>query len=299
VIFSVYTIINLTVITIGQMMLILGDPAAFPLFAVASILVSLAVLPVALTNAPAPAPVANVHIRIRRLYESSPVGFVGALAVGLANGAFWALAPVFAQTKASQFGTTGIAIFMSTAVFAGAIGQWPLGWLSDRIDRRKVIMIACIGAALSGLGMGVFAGIWEQTIFIFTFFFGLFAFPLYALSTAHMNDSVEAGGFVEASSGLLLLYATGAVFGPMVAAAAMHFMEPQGLFLYTALVHAAMAAFAAHRMRQRVKPIEENRVPFVDSFRIAHTVLSIDPLELRPEEDDSEETTTTPLRTEP
>ncbi|MDH3476243.1 MAG: MFS transporter [Rhodospirillales bacterium] len=288
-VFSIYTIINLTVVTVGQMMLTLGSPTAFPLFAVASILVSLAALPVALTNAPAPAPIATVQIRVRRLYQSSPVGFAGALAVGLANGSFWSLAPVFAQSNIFIVGTTGIALFMSTAVIAGAAGQWPLGRLSDKIDRRKVIVITCAGAALSGIGMSIFSDNWEQAVFVFSFLFGIFAFPLYSLCAAHMNDAVETGGFVEASSGLLLLYATGAVFGPLMASATMRFTGPEGLFLYTSAVHAVMAIFAVYRMRQRARPPEEAREPFADSIRVAQTVATLDPLGKSPEGEDSEQ----------
>lgn len=294
VVFSVYTIINLTVTSVGQMMLMLGNPAAFPLFAIASVLVSLAALPVALTVAPAPAPIVEVQIRIRHLYETSPIGFVGALAVGLTNGAFWALAPVFAQSGTFGFGTTGIAIFMSTVVIAGAIGQWPLGRLSDRIDRRKVIFFACIGAALSGFGMSAFSHMWEQAVFVFAILFGIFAFPLYALCAAHLNDSVETGGFVEASSGLLLLYAVGAIFGPLIASVSMRFVEPQGLFLFTSLVHTALATFAAYRMRRNTRPIEDDRVPFAKSMLVAHTISVLDPTAQTPEEDDSDETVTPP-----
>jgi MFS family permease len=124
------------------------------------------------------------------------------MVVGLVNGWFWSLDPVFAQGKSVESDTTAIAIFVITAVIAGAIGQWPLGQLSDKIDRRKVIVAACLGAAIA---MNLFLDEWSQAIFSFSILFGIFAFPLYALCAAHMNDSVEPGGFVEASSGLLLL----------------------------------------------------------------------------------------------
>ncbi len=286
-VFSIYTIINLTVVTIGQMILTLGSPTDFPLFAVTAILISLAALPVSLTTSHAPRPIAAVKIRLGHLYRSSPVGSVGCLAVGLANGPFWALGPVFAQSNVFVVGTTGIALFMSTAVIAGAVGQWPLGRLSDRIDRRKVITITCAGATLSGLGMAIFANRWESAVFGFAMLFGVFAFPLYALCAAHMNDSVEEGGFVEASSGLLMLYAAGAVIGPVVASGAMGLVGPNGLFLFTAAVHAAMALFALHRMRQHARPDADGREPFADSARIAQTVSALDPLGVPAEEQDS------------
>ena len=285
-VFSIYTIINLIVLTIGQMMLTLADPKAFPLFAVASILVSLAALPVALTTAPAPAPIASVKIRVRYLYNASPVGFVGALVVGLANGSFWSLAPVFAQSNGAVVGASGIAMFMSIAVIAGAMGQWPFGRLSDKIDRRKVIVIICVGAAVMGLGMAAFGHRWENAAYLFSFLFGVFAFPLYAICAAHMNDSIEAGGFVEASGGLLLLYATGAVIGPVVASVMMGFIGPGGLYIFMAAAHIAMTAFTIYRIGRRARRSDADREPFADSIRIAQTVAPIDPIPEATDKDD-------------
>jgi MFS family permease len=260
------------------MMLTLADPKAFPLFAVASILVSIAALPVALTKSPAPAPIASVQIRIRYLFKSSPVGVVGALVVGFANGSFWSLAPVFAQSNSAVAGTSGIATFMSISVIAGAMAQWPFGWLSDRIDRRKVIVIVCVGAAAMGIGMAVLGQRWENAAYVFSFLFGLFAFPLYAICAAHMNDSVEEGGFVEAAGGLLLLYGTGAVIGPILASASMRLVGGEGLYFFTAVAHMAMAGFAIYRLGRRERRPEAEREPFADSVRIAQTVATIDPL---------------------
>ena len=285
-VFSIYTIINLIVLTIGQMMLTLADPKAFPLFAVASILVSLAALPVALTKAPAPAPIASVKIRVRYLFNASPVGFIGALVVGLANGSFWSLAPVFAQTNSAVVGASGIAMFMSISVIAGAMGQWPFGRLSDKIDRRKVIVIICVGAAVMGLGMAALGHRWENAAYLFSFLFGVFAFPLYAICAAHMNDSIEAGGFVEASGGLLLLYATGAVIGPVVASVMMGFIGPGGLYIFMAAAHIAMTAFTIYRIGRRARRSDADREPFADSIRIAQTVAPIDPIPEATDKDD-------------
>ncbi|MGE5768499.1 MAG: MFS transporter, partial [Bacteroidota bacterium] len=201
-IFSLYTIINLTVMTIGQLMLVLDRPEDFPLFLLASILVSLAAVPVALTKAQAPAPIRSVNIRLLHLYRLSPVGVLGGLAVGLANGSFWSLAPVFAQEKGAD--TWGVAIFMSVAVLAGALGQWPLGRLSDRMDRRKVIIAAACGAAAAGLLFVIWSPPTVLGLLAVIFLFGLFTLPVYGIVVAHMNDYVEAGGYVEAASGLLL-----------------------------------------------------------------------------------------------
>ena len=275
-VFSVYTIINLTVLTIGQMMMVLGKPSEFLLFAVSSILVSLAAVPVALTKSQAPAPLVKVRVRIKYLYGISPVGAAGSFVVGLTNGSFWSLAPFYAQLHGAN--TTGIAMFMSTAVIAGAAGQWPLGHLSDKWGRRKIIVITSVGAAAAALGLGLLVHGWGLETFVLSMIFGAFALPLYALCAAHMNDFVEPGGFVEASSGLLLLYAGGAVAGPIIASAAMRGMGPGGLFVFTAAVHAAMAGFAIYRMTSRAAPPESARGKFVDALRMASAVSVVDPL---------------------
>ena len=293
-VFSVYTIVNLTVMTLGQLMLVLDEPTDFPLFALASILVSLAAVPIALTSEAAPAPVADVKIRIRHLYRRSPVGVVGCLVVGMANGSFWSLGPVFAQGDGAS--TADIALFMSIAVIAGAIGQWPLGRLSDRIDRRKVIVLSCLCAALAGAGMVVLAQLWQQGILAAAFLFGLFAFPLYAISVAHMNDFVEPEGYVEAAGGLLLVYGLGAIAGPLAASFAIRFAGVESLFAFTAIVHVAMAAFAAYRMGQRSPAPAAEHITFADALRVAQTTSNVDPLSPA---DACEPTDAAPAKTEP
>ncbi|MDJ0970864.1 MAG: MFS transporter [Kiloniellales bacterium] len=289
-VFSIYTIINLTVITLGQLMLILDEPGDFPLFALASILVSLAAVPVALTTAEAPAPIAAVKIRITHLYRLSPVGVVGCLAVGMANGSFWALGPVFAQGDGGS--TADVALFMSITVIAGAVGQWPLGRLSDRMDRRKVIVAASLGAALAGIGMVGLALTWHQGILATAFLFGLFAFPLYALSVAHMNDFVQPEGYLEAAGGLLLVFAVGAVAGPLVASLVVRYVGIDSLFAYTTCVHLMVAAFAVYRMRRRAPTPQAEHILFADALRVAQTVSNVDPLSQATESEEDHQTGT-------
>lgn len=275
-VFSAYTIINLTVITMGQMMLTLASPEAFSLFAVCSILVSLAALPIAFTKAQAPRPVGVVKLRIGHLYRLSPVGVVGCLGVGLANGSFWALAPVYAQSDRQD--ATAVAIFMSIAVIAGACGQWPLGRLSDKVDRRKVIVLACFGAAAAGAAMAVSRHLGEELIFVLVFGFGLFAFPLYSLCVAHMNDFVEPEGYVEAASGLLLIFALGAAIGPILASSVVSIFGIDRLFAYTAAVNLLMMAFALYRMTRRQRAADDEKVSFTESILVSQTVSNVDPI---------------------
>jgi MFS family permease len=141
---SIYMVINLTVLMLGQLMLTLADPRSFSLFVISAILFLLAALPVAMTQAQSPNPIPTVWPRLTRLYRVSPVGTVVCFAVGLANGAFWSVGPLFPMDRG--FGTPGIAFFMSAVVLGGAIGQWPLGRLSDTVDRRYVILASALSA---------------------------------------------------------------------------------------------------------------------------------------------------------
>ena len=172
-----------------------------------------------------------------------------------------------------------IAIFMSITVIAGAVGQWPLGRLSDRMDRRTLIIVACLGACFAAAGLVLAQQIWADALFLCAALFGALAFPLYALCVAHMNDFVEADGYVEASSGLLLIYSGGAVLGPIIASIAMEFLGPQGLFVFTAAVHVLLACFVIYRMRRRESPPEEHQATFQESAVMAQTVSDIDPMD--------------------
>src|SRR3546814_861972 len=246
---SIYTVINLTMMMIGQMLLTIYDPSSFAPFALASILVSLAALPVALSMALAPSPLHSTTIRFKRLYQISPVGFMGAFAVGLGNGAFWSLAPLFATDGGLD--VDGVALFMSLVVLGGALGQYPLGKLSDRIDRRRVILGAAVGVALMGGMLPIAADMFAPGLYVGAFLFGLAAMPVYALSVAHMNDFVEPDGFVEASSGMLMVYAVGAIIGPMLASWATRAAGVDLLFPYIAVVYVGFAVVVVFRMRAR------------------------------------------------
>ncbi len=273
VVFSAYTIISLTVVTLGQLMINLSEPGSFIPFSLAAILVSLAAVPISLTRASSPAPVQTVKIRIRYLYRLSPVGVIGALLVGAQQGAFWALGPIFAVRIG--FDIFEITIFMSAAVIGGALGVWPLGKLSDRLDRRKVLLGACFSAAVVGLAIRVLYPTLGSGVLILSMLWGMSAFPLYSICAAHLNDHVEGGGFVEASSGLLLTFAAGAIAGPIIVSPFMTLITPYALFGWMAFFEIALAVFIVYRMRIREAVSEARRSSFVDALNKIQTVLPI------------------------
>ena len=278
-------VINLSAVTAGQMVLPLAAPAGFALFAVTAIAITLALVPVGLTTSSAPQPLRQVRLRLGRLYAMSPVGVVGGFFVGLANGAFGGLGAVFA----TQIGmsVTGVALFMSAALVGGALAQVPIGRLSDRVDRRKVIAAACAFAAVAG-GLLALLGDARQggllvsadvaladlsplALVAVAALFGAAIYPQYSLCVAHTNDFVGREDFVEASSGLLLTWAIGASIGPVLAAFAMDGLGVGGLFLYTAVAHASFAAFTVYRIGQRAPVPPEERAPYVAAGRPSRT----------------------------
>lgn len=263
-VFSVYTVINLTVITIGQLLIVFGDPATFSLFALASILVSLSGVPIAMSRAPIPEAVSVVLPRLGQLYRSAPVGFVGCVVFGISMSSFWAFGPIYAME--AGLSTTGIGVFMCLSLLGGAVGQWPLGALSDLIDRRLVILGSCLAAVLAGIVLGQVYPSGLLRLSAFGFLYGMFAFPLYALAVAHANDYAESENFVETSSGLLLAFGAGAVAGPAFATLAVEHGGPAWMFYFSAAVLAATALFALWRIMRRDAIAPDDKVDFADAL---------------------------------
>ncbi|MFN4311339.1 MAG: MFS transporter [Ferrovibrio sp.] len=274
-IFTTYTTVNFSVITMGQMLMLADDPLRFHLFSLASILVSLAAVPVAMTRSPAPAPISSTRLSLGKIYKVSPVGVAGVLTVGLANGAFWALGPAFAAQ--TGLGVSQVAWFMSATVIGGALSQWPFGRLSDRMDRRHTILIACACAAGAGLLIVFGYAVWPALLPVAAFLFGVFSFPLYALSAAHTNDMAKDADFVAIAGGLLLINGAGSVIGPLIAGIAMDRLGPLGLFGFTAVIHTSMAVFALYRMRQRAAPPQAEKTDFVPMPSTAPVRADLDP----------------------
>jgi MFS family permease len=275
VILSIYNMVNLLALTAGQFLLTLYDPSSFPLFVLVSMIFSLGAVPVALTRAPTPAPLSTVRLRPLRLYKLSPVGFGGCFAVGLVNAAFWTLAPLFAAAGGRD--ASAIAEFMGVTIVAGVLAQWPFGLLSDHMDRRYVLGVECGLAALAGVALATanyYA--WPAGLLVSAALFGAFSFPMYSLCVAHANDVMEREEFVEASSGLLLANGLGSVLAPILASLAMSRLGPSGLFLYTAVIHAALVVFVLHRMRRRAI-LPGGQEPFVPLTEATPTVVTLDP----------------------
>lgn len=264
-VFSVYVVINMVMIAAGQQLLLVADPKLLDLFAMASVAVSLASVPVLLSRGKGPKPINDSRFNLKGLYQNSPTGMLGSFASGLTNGAFWAMGAVFAVTVTQNVSMA--AWFMTAVVLGGAVGQWPLGWWSDHVDRRIVLVTAC------ALGSAVALAMWQLTPHISTpailglsFAWGALAFPVYSVSVAQANDRADPGTHVMISSGLLLMYGFGAVIGPIMASGVMMFLAAEGLFLFTAIAHFLLTIYVAIRMRVDKEEYDEDHTDFSEAL---------------------------------
>lgn len=238
---------------LGQQVLVLaGDMPAAP-FQVASILISLAIIPLCLTRSTAPAPAEPTPFSLRRFFQVSPLGVAGATVTGLMMGAFYGLAAVYVRRLGLDLAET--ATFMSVVILGGVTLQWPLGRLSDIYDRRLVIVAGFGATVVMSLGIALATGPGLLLLGLGALWGGL-GFALYPLCVAHSNDRLHASERVAASGGLVLLYSIGAAIGPIFGASAMSLVGPSGLFLFIALCAAGMLGFGLWRLAAR-EPVPE------------------------------------------
>ena len=290
IIFSTYAMITLTVMAAGQMMTVLFEPTKIELFIIASILVSLGAVPVALSRSQSPDQPETTTVNLRRLFQISPTGTSGCLAAGFANGAFWALAPVYTASISDD--TNLAAWFMTAAVAGGAVLQWPLGLWSDYVSRRLVMIIVAIAGSFAGLALSFFASdLTFMTVCLLGALWGGLAFTMYTIAVAYANDYADPTEFVMVSGGLLLMYGAGAIVGPFIASALMTIRGPGDLFLFGALVHAVLALYAIFRVVRRGPQDLDEPITFSDALAATQTASLVYEEEGYSETTDEDETT--------
>ncbi len=263
-IFGLYTMINLGATTCGQMLLTLGEPSGFAFFVIGSIIYSLALLPTALSTAASPQPLTQARLDPRKLWKNSPIAVVAIFLVGVSNGAFGTLGAVYGRRIGLE--VSDIAVMMSLALLAGAAIQLPVGFASDRLDRRLVLIVMALLAMGLGFGLTLFGGISALATISMIAAFGGMIYSMQPVIVAHASDHAEPGDFLKTSGGLLLIYGTGTMVGPVAAAPLMSATSPSALFQITAAAHLMIIIFAVWRMTQRVAVDAADRTDFVPSF---------------------------------
>lgn len=261
---SLYTLASKLAQMIGPLVLAIAPVSGEGPILVIAALVSASLIPVAATRAPSPLPPDPTPMGLRKLFGLAPAAVTGAFAAGLMNTAVLALAPAWGI----GLGLSAIAVAGLVSALQGGslIGQWPIGWLSDRVDRRKVIVGSAAISGVFGLGAAGLAWVPDVPDWLVWAAIALWAAPalsVYSICVAHTSDRVQPEQIVAATASLLLAWAVGSSIGPLMAGAAMELAGPSGLFLYAGSVAALIALYTVWRLRRRPAPQDKDKESFV------------------------------------
>jgi MFS family permease len=248
-IFSVYSAINMAASTAGQLAMSVTGVTGYLPFVIGAISFICALLPTALTSKPQPRPLVSAKLDLKLLYRTSPVAAISAFSVGMANGTFGTLAPVYGYSQ--HLDAAGISYLMCITIILGAASQIPFGRLSDKMDRRKVIVLMSGIAAIVGGLLVILDPHGGPLLYVLFALYGFVAYPIYGVAVAHANDSAKEGDFAKISGGMLLIMGVGLAIGPAIAPTLMNSFKPVGLFIVTAAFHGALAITTALRMQAR------------------------------------------------
>ncbi|MEO1142970.1 MAG: MFS transporter [Pseudomonadota bacterium] len=261
--FSVYMIISQVAFMSGQYMLVLADPSRETLFMLGAILYSLAVLPTALSKAQSPAPLNQVEFDLKNMFNNSPSAFIGSIIAGTLAGSFQSFAPVFGADAGMS--SANIANMVVLVMLGAVLFQYPLGKVSDMVDRRYVM----VGLSLAGTLVGFLVAKYpvngaEPQIMFFALMvlLGGFVYPIYGLVNAHANDHAAPEDFVKISSSLLILYGVGNMIGPLVTGPLMEAFGSNALFQMIGASHLLLAAHMTYRIVRREAPDDDQQMDY-------------------------------------
>jgi len=240
--YAVYQIVNFTAAATGQLMLRGLDAGGFVAFTVGSGLLALAIVPLATTRADAPDQPRAVRFKLSWLIGLSPVSVAAALVAGAANGAAFALAPIYALQSGVK--PSAVPLFTAAIVIGSALGVYPVGRLSDRMDRRLIVAFVMTAGVAVELAL-ILSRPLGAPLAALGFLVGLTTYSIYTLAVSLANDGAKAHDRVRVSAGLLFVYCVGAILAPALASMGMSTFGPSALFAQNALLHAGLALFAA------------------------------------------------------
>ncbi len=266
---SAYIIVQMAGIVSAQGLLNLADPRGYELFVISSVLVSISFSPILLSVSPAPVFQTTKPKSLAELFAVSPLGVVGAFALGAVFAALFGMASVFGAAAGMSVGQ--ISAFIAAIYLGGMVWQYPIGWLSDRMDRRRLILgLNLLGALAMGAAL---LRDWQfAELLALAFVLGGVATPLYSLYIAYTNDFLEIEDMAAASGGLNFVNGVGAVAGPLVLGWAMDRFGPFAFFGYLSVVMGAMSGYALWRMTRRPAPAADETTSYAPVLPTASPV---------------------------
>lgn len=271
-VFAFYMVVNMVSIAAAQQFLHLASPTTFVLFSIAAVMVCFSVMPIAATRLPQPVVTKAPRLTLRKLWLAAPVAVIGALASGLTMGTFWTMGPLYATRLGLD--EAGVALLVSVMIIGGAVLQWPLGWISDRYDRRYALGLAAGGAAVAAACMAVFGHV-DLVLHVAAFLYGGTAFAIYPIVVAHMVDHLTHDNILSGNAGILLLYGIGAMVGPTLAGALMGWVGAAAIPAFFAVVMAPLALYVVTQARGSQDEIVEEPGHFVPMIRTAETAMEM------------------------
>ncbi|MDA9582785.1 MFS transporter, partial [Amylibacter sp.] len=243
---SAYLIVQMMGIVLAQAVLNFADPSGYMLFIIISVVVSLSFAPILLSVSPAPQFQTSKRMTLSQLWSISPLGVVGQFFLGAIFAALFGMASVYGTERGLT--VKDISLFVAAIYFGGMILQYPIGWVSDRMDRRVLIFIVCsIGTFFSFAANLSDSFIW---LLIVAFIIGGVTNPLYSLYIAYTNDYLEHDDMASASGGLIFLTGIGAIFGPSIVGWLLDAYGAASYFWFIGSVMAIMGSYALYRMTQ-------------------------------------------------
>ena len=259
---STYMFITMIALAIGTLLLNFSSPERYEPFILISLLLSIALIPILLTKRKPPKFKKLSSIKIKDLYKISPFGTVSMFCTGFIHSCIFTLAAVYAATI--NFTVFEISLLLFLITVSGGIFQWPIGYYSDRHDRR-IIIIGCAffgalfcalsmtasGASLANMYLATTIGMDKIMFFVFVTLYAGMAIPMFTLNLAYVNDFIPKEKFVAAGGGLQIIFGLGAMGGPMLCSIFMNIYGANGFFIYLMIFHVIIGLFGMYRITRR------------------------------------------------
>jgi MFS family permease len=253
---------------LAQLLIGLLEPAYYISYNLLAIVCCLAILPLTITKISQPETPTTPRLRPKLALLRSPLATFGVVIAGLTASSFRMVGPIYGESIGLR--TDQIGYFLALSVLGGAIAQYPIGWLADKYDRRKVLISLSLATIVASTITIVFAK--YGTIYILTssFLFGFFTWPIFSISAAHANDFSKSEERVELAAALIFFYAVGAIASPLFTAQLLEYFGPSSLFIFFSIGHLVLIIFGISR--SRIRPTNQVRTPYVSIPRTSFAI---------------------------